>query len=388
MTALSANPRNILIFSALYLPHMGGVENFTAHIAAALAKLGHNISVFCLDPHHDHMTRERDSAGFDVFRFPAKGLLNGRYPVSSDNKLIREIATSLNPTDIVINTRFYPHSLVGASIAQNMGIVPIVIEHGSAHLVLGNALLDFAVAEVEHLMTSLIKRTRPIFFGVSQRCCDWLHHFGIEAKGVISNAIDADVYQRNASSRSFRQELGIGERDFVVSFIGRLIPEKGVRELSQAAHEVPNAYFVVAGEGPLGEELENQRIDNLHVVGRLSPPDVASLLQQSDLFCLPTRSEGFATSLLEAAACGTPSLVTDVGGARELIPDSTYGTIVQSSDPDTLAEKIRQLMGQRDLLLTQSKNVSRRVRELYDWKASAKSLLNACKEHSGTGRHV
>ena len=388
MTALSANPRNILIFSALYLPHMGGVENFTAHIAAALAKLGHNISVFCLDPHHDQMTQERDSAGFNIFRFPAKGLLNGRYPVSIDNKPIREIATSLNPTDIVINTRFYPHSLVGASIAQNMGIVPIVIEHGSAHLVLGNALLDFAVAEVEHLMTSLIKRTRPVFFGVSQRCCDWLHHFGIEAKGVISNAIDADAYQRNASSRSFRQELGIGERDFVVSFIGRLTPEKGVRELSQAAHEVPNAYFVVAGEGPLGEELENQRIDNLHVVGRLSPPDVASLLQQSDLFCLPTRSEGFATSLLEAAACGTPSLVTDVGGARELIPDSTYGTIVQSSNPDTLAERIRELMGQRELLLAQSKNVSRRVRELYDWKASAKSLLDACKEHSGTGRHV
>ena len=388
MTALSANPRNILIFSALYLPHMGGVENFTAHIAAALAKLGHNISVVCLDPHCDQMTQERDSAGFNVFRFPAKGLLNGRYPISIDNKPIREIATSLNPTDIVINTRFYPHSLVGASIAQNMGIVPIVIEHGSAHLVLGNALLDFAVAEVEHLMTSLIKRTRPVFFGVSQRCCDWLHHFGIEAKGVISNAIDADAYQRNASSRSFRQELGIGERDFVVSFIGRLIPEKGVRELSQAAHEVPNAYFVVAGEGPLGEELENQRIDNLHVVGRLSPADVASLLRQSDLFCLPTRSEGFATSLLEAAACGTPSLVTDVGGARELIPDSTYGTIIPNSDPDTLAEKIRQLMGQRELLLAQSKNVSRRVRELYDWKASAKSLLDACKEHSGTGQHV
>ena len=388
MTALSANPRNILIFSALYLPHMGGVENFTAHIAAALAKLGHNISVVCLDSHCDQMTQERDSAGFNVFRFPAKGLLNGRYPISIDNKPIREIATSLNPTDIVINTRFYPHSLVGASIAKNMGIVPIVIEHGSAHLVLGNALLDFAVAEVEHLMTSLIKRTRPVFFGVSQRCCDWLHHFGIEAKGVISNAIDADVYQRNASSRSFRQELGIGERDFVVSFIGRLIPEKGVRELSQAAHEVPNAYFVVAGEGPLGEEFENQPIDNLRVVGRLSPADVASLLQQSDLFCLPTRSEGFATSLLEAAACGTPSLVTDVGGARELIPDSTYGTIVPNSDPDILAERIRQLMGQRELLLAQSKNVSRRVRELYDWKASAKSLLDACKEHSGTGRHV
>ncbi|WP_417229658.1 glycosyltransferase family 4 protein [Thermophilibacter sp.] len=388
MTALSDNPRNILIFSALYLPHMGGVENFTAHIAAALARLGHNISVFCLDPHYDQMTRERDSAGFDVFRFPAKGLLNGRYPVSIDNKLIREIATSLNPTDVVINTRFYPHSLVGASIAQNMGIAPIVIEHGSAHLVLGNALLDLAVAEVEHLMTSLIKRTRPVFFGVSQRCCDWLHHFGIEAKGVISNAIDADAYQRNASSRSFRQELGIGERDFVVSFVGRLTPEKGVRELSQAAHAVPNAFFVVAGEGPLGEELENQGIDNLRVVGRLSPADVASLLRQSDLFCLPTRSEGFATSLLEAAACGTPSLVTDVGGARELIPDSTYGTIVPNSDPDTLAERIRQLMGQRELLLSQGKNVTRRVRELYDWKASAKSLLDACKEHSGTGRHV
>lgn len=388
MTALSANPRNILIFSALYLPHMGGVENFTAHIAAALARLGHNISVFCLDSHHDHMTRERDSSGFDVFRFPAKGFLNGRYPVSSNNKLIREIATSLNPSDIVINTRFYPHSLVGASLAQSMGITPIVIEHGSAHLVMGSPLFDFAISKVEHLMTSLIKRRRPVFFGVSQRCCDWLHHFGIEAKGVISNAIDAEAYQQSASSRSFRQELGIGERDFVVSFVGRLIPEKGVRELSQAALKVPDVNFIVAGEGPLEAELKNQRIDNLYVVGRLSPADVASLLRQSDLFCLPTRSEGFATSLLESAACGTPSLVTDVGGARELIPDSTYGTIVQSSDPDTLAEKIRQLMRQRGLLLTQSENVSRRARELYDWKASAKSLLDACKEHSGTGRHV
>ena len=77
-------------------------------------------------------------------------------------------------------------------------------------------------------------------------------------------------------------------------------------------------HFVVAGDGPLFDQVDTSPLPNVHAVGRLNSSDTAALLMDSDLFCLPTRSEGFSTSLLEAAACGTASLVPDVGGAREV----------------------------------------------------------------------
>ena len=86
----------------------------------------------------------------------------------------------------------------------------------------------------------------------------------------------------------------------MIAFSGRFIPEKGVSvliEMMEMLDDLP-VHLVAAGEGPLCGAMEESGIDKLHVVGRLKSGDIAALLMESDLFCLPSRSEGFSTALL------------------------------------------------------------------------------------------
>lgn len=174
-----------------------------------------------------------------------------------------------------------------------------------------------------------------------------LQHFNITAKGVISNSINASFYRSISSGRDFRSELGIPQSSLVVAFVGRLIPEKGIYSIIEAARTKDitkrDICFVLAGDGPLANEVKEACSSNLFWLGRCNTEDISSLLQQADVLCLPTRSEGFSTVLLEASACGTPAVVTDVGGARELILDDSYGTIIRSMASDEVVSALCRL---------------------------------------------
>lgn len=67
-------------------------------------------------------------------------------------------------------------------------------------------------------------------------------------------------------------------------------------------------------------------------VGRIDFEQIVALLTDSDIFCLPSFSEGFSTSILEAAACGCYILTTARGGARELLINDEYGCVIQNND--------------------------------------------------------
>ena len=90
------------------------------------------------------------------------------------------------------------------------------------------------IARYEDAVTALLKRRGVDFYGISRKSCDWLRHFGIEARGIISNSIDADAYRAQASSRDFRSDFAIPRESMMAAFTGRLIPEKGIFVLLEA----------------------------------------------------------------------------------------------------------------------------------------------------------
>ena len=162
-----------------------------------------------------------------------------------------------------------------------------------------------------------------------------------------------------------------------------MVPEKGVTQLAQAAgqlaRESRNIHVIMAGAGPLEAELTAAATPNLHLVGKLDKHDLAALYQQADVYCLPSRSEGFATTLLESAACGTSAIVTNVGGTDELIPSERFGTIISNMEPDTIAAALRQAADDRPALQAQGHAAATRVREICSWQQTAKRTLKACK---------
>ena len=372
----------IAIFSAQYPPHMGGIENFTQNLARALGNRGHAVTVVTNDTNSIGAGWACED-GFDVLRLPCGPVVDGRLPLPKPSAVRRELLKELSAREfdgVLVNARFYPHSLLGMKIARARGLAPLVLDHGSAYLSFSNPLLDPCVRIYEHVMTALGKRYKPRYFGISHKSVEWLRTFGIEAEGVISNSIDAAEFRECASRRDFRAELELDKDDFLVAFVGRLIPEKGISSIIEASRNCElisrRVVFALAGDGPLADEVKAAEGPNLRWVGRLGKNDVSALLQQSDALCLPSRSEGFSTTLLEAGACGCPAVVTDIGGARELIPDEHYGTIIKSMATSSIIAAIVHLADDSLLLMEQRRDCQSLVEKNYSWNSTAESVEN------------
>lgn len=377
--------KRLALFSAHYLPNIGGVEKYTYNLARELVGEGYDVTVVTTDASAP-CGIEKGESGVEVVRLPCFPMVGGRMPIPRYNSEFRRLwgfLKSRSFTAVLVNARFYLHSLLGLQLAKRMGLRAVVCEHGSAYLTFGSTFLDKLVVAYEHAITGCVKLYTPDFYAVSRKGLEWLRTFSIRGKGVLSNAIDADAFLGSSSGRQFRKEMELDDDAVLAAFVGRFIPEKGIDALIEAmrmldARDVPLT-LAVAGAGPLEEDLNSSGLSNIVVLGRLDQSDVAALLIASDVLCLPTRSEGFATSLLEAAACKTPAIITNVGGVAEMIPNSSFGTVINDAQPCTIADALQWAFDNKAALVKQGSLCNARARELYLWRNTAEAVIHACE---------
>lgn len=376
--------KTFCLFSALYAPSMGGVEKYTQHLAEALIAQGHTV-VIVTENCFNLLAVEHLREHLTIIRLPAVKGLGGRYPLprfGGRRKKLLQQAAGLKPDYVVVNTRFYPLGLTGLRFARDLGIAPVLIDHGSAHLSLGSPLIDPLVAQVEHAFTRMALRYQPACYGVSTASSRWLSHFGIKAQGILPNAIDADRFADGASSTDWRTRLHCQAEDFLVVFSGRFTPEKGVATVVEAARLLqtsPHIVFALAGDGPLRTELEQNAPSNVRFTGIVDEHDMAALLATANAFCLPTRSEGFSTSLLEAAAAGTAPLLPPVGGTEELMPTDEFGVLLSGTRSEDVASAIADLANDPERCAHMGAAIAQRVRGNYSWANTADAVWQACK---------
>ena len=134
----------------------------------------------------------------------------------------------------------------------------------------------------------------------------------------------------------------------VVLCVARLEEQKGHRYLIEAATHVPDALFVLAGEGPERTALEAQAArhgvaERVRFLGHRD--DVPALLRACTVFVLPSLYEGLPLSVLEAMAARTPVIATAVDGTPEAVQDGSTGLLVPPGHPEALAAALRRLLG-------------------------------------------
>jgi glycosyltransferase involved in cell wall biosynthesis len=137
----------------------------------------------------------------------------------------------------------------------------------------------------------------------------------------------------------------------VVGNVAALVPHKGQRHLVEAAHlvvrEVPDARFVILGEGELREHLEKQ-VKEYRLEKHVRLPgfrvDVLGCIKAFDIFAMSSVTEGLGTSLLDAMACSRPIIATRAGGIPEIVEDGVTGVLVAPRDHTSMAREIVRLL--------------------------------------------
>jgi glycosyltransferase involved in cell wall biosynthesis len=267
-------------------------------------------------------------------------------------KGLRSIATHFQtrPVDI-IHSHFQLGSITAIILKSILNSRALVrTAHGSTRWEWSNTLIGFMCRQI------FTKWMFPLTFdaevAVSKAAVDSLNQ-RLSARVfkrktiLLHNAISPNRFDQDSEARAKRCEFGLSDQDLVVGSVGRLSAQKGYIYLVEAASaviaKVPNAKFIIIGNGELKDELI-EKTEQLglseSIIFAGARQDAETLYRMMDIFVLPSLWEGLPTVVLESMASGIPVIATDIPGTRELIRMDWTGWLAQPRDPISLATYI------------------------------------------------
>jgi glycosyltransferase involved in cell wall biosynthesis len=225
------------------------------------------------------------------------------------------------------------------------------------------------------LFYPLIKRVDAVVSVCKQSTQELLNGgFSREQIAEIPNGVNIHRFVK----RPPRQLL---ERS-TITFVGRLDRYKGVNFLLEAFKKIlsqhRNARLLIVGTGP-DETVLKKRVHELNLEENIlflgKREDIVALLLDSDIFVLPTLSEGMSNVLLEAMSCGLPVVTTSVGGNCDLISNRHNGILVPPGDSDALGEALMEILRNTALAQQLGDEARRTVKDYYSLEAISDSYL-------------
>lgn len=378
-------PETFIFFTATYPPYIGGIAGYTYEIALELVGRGHQVVVVTSDMDGLPDSEQLQDGRLTVYRLPSWHLVSDRMPVikpcSALFKAVKELRKIPHPK-VIIQASYYPICLFGARLAKKEGWPCILIQHNSNYVCQGKKLVDILEHGYEYVMAKLVGWCCVASCGVSEASLDWLTHFGVKADDVLYNSVDYRKIEETLAGpgREFRRDFDIGEETLLVAFVARMIPEKGVVQfveaIDQLADEGADIAAIVAGGGPIFGKISRHERKGLHFLGETPREDILSLLKESDCYCLPSDSEGFPTSVLEAIICKCYTVVAPYGGAKEIISDAAYGTVMKDNTKEDIVAALRPLLEDRRHMSGCVEAAYQRFLSGFTWTATCEKLEN------------
>jgi glycosyltransferase involved in cell wall biosynthesis len=261
-----------------------------------------------------------------------------------------------------------PHGVAMASLALSLGASSA---HGREPALVASRRVDF------HLKGNSFSRWKyrqiDCFIAASEAIRQMLVVDGVPADRTVTVHEGIDVEHVIAAPPvNVHEAFWLPHQAPVVGNVAALVPHKGQRYLVDAAHlvvrEVPDARFIILGEGELREHLQKQVHDH-HLEKHMLLPgfrtDVLGCIKGFDLFVMSSVTEGLGTSLLDAMACGRPIVATRAGGIPEIVEDGVNGLLVAPRDAASLAAAIVRALKDEGLRRRMGEAGFARVRERF-----------------------
>ncbi len=291
-----------------------------------------------------------------------------------------------------VHANYWLSGLAGHLIKHRLNL-PLVSTFHTLDRVKAEASPEEVEADAHHLRAeaeaAIIRCSDTVLASCSVEAAQISDLYGADPSRIRIVAPGVDhAFFGPGDRRQARRALGLAGEGPLLLFVGRIQPLKGVavavRALSALTPDHPDARLVVVG-GPSGPQggVEVARtealVDELGLRDRVVfvPPQPHELLstyyRASDVCLVPSRSESFGLVALEAAACGTPVVASDVGGLRSLIDHGRTGYLVEEPTPAAFAAWVRQILAEPLLAERLSTGSVLRARR-YTWTRAAHLL--------------
>ncbi|MCB2080742.1 MAG: glycosyltransferase [Novosphingobium sp.] len=283
------------------------------------------------------------------------------------------------PFDLVDAQFFFPDGPAAAVIANDLGL-PLTIKSRGADIHFWGArpkarqqILAAASQATRLLTVSEALGRDMVVLGMPEERIR-VHYTGLDRERF--HPIDK---RRARKSVAAHPSLLVPADGALIVTPGALIPRKGQRLVIEALGQLPGARLALAGGG--GDEMALRDLaselglsDRVHFLGIVTHDLLPQLLCAADVMALPSASEGLANAWVEALGCGTPIVITDIGGAREVVLDDTAGRIV-ARDPDAIASGIRDVLANPP-----GQSAVARHAERFSWDTNAERLVEIWRE--------
>jgi len=396
---------NITILTNEYPPNVyGGAGVHVEYLTRELARLddgAHGVDVLCFGEQDETDDNLRVRGVSPSYRPPAQDARHGKFMDTMQRDLI--MAGSIAEADIVHGHTWYSH-LAGCLAQQLVGAKLVLTTH---------SLEPHRPWKVEQLGTayhasSWIEKTAyqnadgvvAVSESMKQDVHD-LYDVPFERIRVIPNGIDPDQYRPTPDDDVLRA-YGVDPAEPFVLFVGRITRQKGIIHLVNAIpHLAPGAQVVLCAGAPDTKEIEQEMTEAVEqaqnsdhtivwVREMLPRQDVITMYTHAAVFACPSVYEPFGIINLEAMACETAVVASEVGGIPSVVVDGETGLLVpleangdgdfEPTDPDQfsrdLADAINTLMADPDRRTAMGQAGRQRVEDQFSWRAIAQQTLD------------
>jgi glycosyltransferase involved in cell wall biosynthesis len=311
---------------------IGGIAQHVQGLTKFLKKNGHHVEIISSE---------------NTFTIPIKGLKNPSFMISS---LIK--SKFKKDQDIV-----HAHNIPSALAMKNTVGKKVLSLHGVFSQQI-DQLHGKTTGDISKKYENNALKWADAITVVSKEAFDHYTNLGYTVFQV-PNAIDVSYLEINADRRYPKQ----------VIFAGRLSREKGTDSLMSIAQKLSNdIHLIILGAGPEEQKIKDltKTHKNIHFLGYQNKKETISLIRGSDVLIQPSLQEGISSTLLEAMACKTAIIATNVGGNNELIQNNVNGIVLEPNDVDSFTQQISYLLNNEQFRQSLVEHAFKTV-EKYDW---------------------
>ncbi|WP_321507962.1 glycosyltransferase [uncultured Methanoregula sp.] len=358
-------------------PNAGGVTNVCTNQAKELVNRGHSVTIVCSDySFSEDLMNELKHAGVPVIPFRSVISLRCFFYTPS---FVQWIKDHLSEFDVVHLHDFRSYqNIIICKNARRLGIPVVLQAHGT---LLNRPPNSFPKTMFDLTWKERIVNTVDKFIVLTQADREDHLKFGIPADKLVMlpNGINLSEYKNLPEKGRFRKKYSVPDNCFIILYIGRLHTTKGIDFLIQSFMKLvadhPRYKLVLIGPDSgylesISDEVKRLiDLKDIILTGPKYGEEKIEALVDADVFVLPSTNEVFGISVLEAWACGTPSIITT--GCGLSTEPHIAGIVIERNEPALVAAILSITAKEKEISASNGKNI---VKDIYNWEKIVMNL--------------